>query len=284
MSLKPTTSRPDPITGTADADHPTRRHRAPRLRSLVQATPYLVRTQPWVPLAGAAGLGILIVATMSYFVGPFQRPADLIAGLRAAFAATAIGVGFVLSDPAEDLLEAVPMPAWTLRAVRVAIAIPVLALGGAGELILAARGLTADERLQGLGHRPLAWPGLTLELVGFCGLALLAAAAVDRVRWRDLGGVIAAPLGLGLIAALALAPLALLPTAYLLGATNTGHAAWISATWSWSAVAAVSVLLAGWASRDRWQRLRSHVSAPQATAGPQLSEDAMPGSAKQEGA
>jgi len=260
MPLKPAASGPEPLIGTADADLPTRSDRAPKLRSVAQATPYLVRTQPWAPLGGAAGLGLVILGAMAYFVGPFQRPADLIAGLRVAFAVTAIGVDFVLSDPAEDLLEAVPLPAWTLRALRVAIAIPVLGLGGAGELLLAAGAFTADERLQGLSHRQLSWPGLTVELIGFCGLALLAGATVDRIRWKNLGGVIAAPLGLGLMAALALAPVGLFPTAYLLDATHADHIRWETAEWSWSAVATVSVMLAGFASRDRWQRLRRHVS------------------------
>ncbi|MHB8296018.1 MAG: hypothetical protein ACYDH5_15655 [Acidimicrobiales bacterium] len=74
---------------------------------------------------------------MSYSAGPFQRPGDLVGGLRAAFAVTALGACFVLSDPAEDLLEAVPVPAWCLRALRIALALPVLALGGVGQLVLA---------------------------------------------------------------------------------------------------------------------------------------------------
>jgi len=260
MSLKPATAGPDRPTETHQTHSPRRTRRVPRLRSVTEATPHLVRTQPWAPLTGAAGLGLLIVAAMSYFAGPFQRPADLIGGLRAAFAVTALGVCFVLSDPAGDLLEAVPVPAWSVRALRMSLAVPVLALGAAGQLVLAGRAFALDERLQGQGHHTLAWPGLALELVGFSALAYMAGALVDRGRWRDLGGALAAPLGLGLIAALAIIPLGLLPTAYPLGPTRADRSAWVTAEWSWAVVAVVSLLVTGWASRDRWQRLGRRVS------------------------
>lgn len=226
-----------------------------RLRSPAQAVPHLARTQPWAPLVGAAAMGLLVVLTMSRFAGPFQRPSVLVAGLRTAFAATALGMAFLLRDPTDDLLEALPTPVRFLRATRLLIAVPAFVLAGAGQLALANHALAADQALQGLAHRPLAWPGLAIELAGFCGLTLLAAAMVGRGRWREHGGALAGPLGLGLIAALCLAPLGLTPTAYLLHPTHADHGAWRVAEAAWSAVAVLSAVLAGWASRDRWQRL-----------------------------
>jgi hypothetical protein len=207
-------------------------------------------------------MGLLVVTTMSLFTGPFQRPAVLVAGLRTAFAATALGMAFLLHDPADDLLETLPTPVRSLRAARLLITLPVLVPAGAAQLALAGHALATDEALQGLGHRPLAWPGLAIELAGFCGLALLAAAIVGRGRWRELGGALAGPLGLGLIAALCLAPLGLTPTAYLLHPTRADHGAWRIAEAAWAAVVVLSAALAGCASRDRWQRLARRIPTP----------------------
>jgi hypothetical protein len=220
------------------------------------ATPYLVRTQPWGAVAGAAGLGLFIVVVIASSSGLLQSPEDLVIGLRSAFVATSLGIAFVSSDATGELVEALPVPAWRLCAVRLALTLPALALSGAGQIVIGAHAFTVDDRLQGLGHRPLAWPGLASELVGFCGLLVIATAVVNRSRWRDLGGALAAPLGLGLIALLALLPLGLLPSTYLFSPTRVSHRTWEQAEWTWVAVAAVSGVIAAWANGDRWHRLR----------------------------
>ncbi|MHB8246125.1 MAG: hypothetical protein ACYDGN_12380 [Acidimicrobiales bacterium] len=231
------------------------RRRRVRLRTLVHAAPYLVRTQPWGPLAGIAGLGIVICAAMASFAGPFQGPQSLVEGLRAALVVTSLGVAFVFSDPAPDLLEALPAPSRMLHGLRLGLALPLVAVAALGQLMITGHAFVVDERLQGLRPRLLPWSGLVVELVGFCGLCVLAGALVGRSRWADLDGALASVFGLGLIAMLGLAPFGLLPTSYLLDATRGHRAAWVVAEWSWTATAAASIVIATWSSRDRWQRL-----------------------------
>jgi len=61
----------------------------------------------------------------------------------------------------------------------------------------------------------LPWLGLAAELAAWCLLALAAAAVVARTRWQDLGGVLAALSALAGLAILGLAPLHMLPTAFV---------------------------------------------------------------------
>jgi hypothetical protein len=92
-----------------------------------------------------------------------------------------------------------------------------------------------------LARPPAVFP-LTAQLTGWCAVAVAAAASVDRSRYADLGGAVAAPVS---FAAIALAWYAIIsrfltePPATPSGVTIT-----------WFAVAATALALACAAMRD----------------------------------
>jgi hypothetical protein len=224
------------------------------LRPAIRASLYLVHTQPWGALIGTGAAGVAVMAITDAFGNVLQSPKDIVAALRLAFAVVAFGIGFLGAEPAPSLVEALPTRLWALRAVRLVLALPIVVVVGWAQLSLAAGALATDERAQGLPHHPLAWPGLAMELAGFGALALLGAFLVGRSRWRDLGGVIAAPLALGAIAILVIVPFGLFPTAYLLVPSRPHEHAWVTAEWEWVTLSIAAMTSAVWASRDQWER------------------------------
>jgi hypothetical protein len=95
-------------------------------------------------------------------------------------------------------------------------------------------------------HLPAVYP-LLAQLTGWCALAVAAAACCDRSRYADLGGAVAAPVSLAIIALAWYSPginrLLVTPPA-------TARAA----TLAWYAITAAALALTCVAMRDRWQR------------------------------
>lgn len=202
--------------------------------SLLLATRYLAMTMPWaVLLAGcAAGLGLALAAHQ--FASPARSTAGVTLGLRAGFVPVAVTVAFLAADPQRNLTATLPAPAWLSTVVHLAIALPLVGLTGYLQLELAA--VPGPPPGPGPAAATLPWPGLLAEFAAWSACAVAVAAGVTRTRWRDLGGALAGPAALGLIALLAVA--------------SPGPA------WSWWAVGGAAALIAGWESRDPWLRFR----------------------------
>jgi hypothetical protein len=183
------------------------------------------------------------------------------------------GGGRLLQDPVRPLAASLLVRAWLTAAVRLGLALPVLAATCRAQLWLAAvaAAASAPAGLGGTGvpgpgvpapglpgggvsPAPLPWPGLAAEFAAGCAIAL-AAALVARGRWQDLDGAVAAPAALAVIAAVAVLPLHLLPTA-MAGLTAAQRQAWIMAGVRWTGVAAAAAGVGSWGRRDQWDRLR----------------------------
>ena len=90
------------------------------------------------------------------------------------------------------------------------------------------------------------------------GLKALAA-GLERTRWHDLAGIIAAVGALAVIAGLTQLPLHLLPTA-IIGMTDGQHRQWTAAWQLWAAVGAAAAAVTGWAVGDPWRRLAARIA------------------------
>lgn len=93
---------------------------------------------------------------------------------------------------------------------------------------------------------PAIYP-LLAQLTGWCALTVAVAAGTDRSRYADLGGALAAPVSLALIALATYGP----ETSHLLETPPAGtHAV----TAAWYSIATASLALTYLAMRDRWHR------------------------------
>jgi hypothetical protein len=217
-------------------------------------TGHVAGMMPWGPLLAGCLTGIAVTVALRIFAGPTESPANLSVGIRASFVPVVAGLAFLLHDPHRQLTGALPARAWLTPAVRVAMALPVLALSGTIQLQITARALAADLSAPG---RPAAlpWIALTTELAAWCALALALAAGFERTRWHDMAGFLAAVSALAVVGALTLLPLHLLPTA-ITDMTGTQQRQWATAWRVWTAVGAAGILTADWAAGDPWRRAR----------------------------
>jgi hypothetical protein len=93
---------------------------------------------------------------------------------------------------------------------------------------------------------PAVYP-LIAQLTGWCAVTVAAAVCVDRSRYADLGGAVAAPVSL---AAIALAWYAPVTSRFLVAPAATPD----GLTVAWYAVAAAALALTCTAIRDQWHR------------------------------
>ncbi|HUB41462.1 MAG TPA: hypothetical protein VMA72_21680 [Streptosporangiaceae bacterium] len=209
----------------------------------------------WGPLLAGCLTGIGVTIALRIFAGPIETPVDLGAGVRASFAPVVAGLAFLLHDPHRQLTGALPARAWLTPAIRVALALPVLALSGIIQLRVAAHALAVDLHAAGQPAAGLPWVALTGELTAWCALALALAAGLERTRWRELTGVGAAIGTLASAGALALLPLHILPAAIIFMNSAERHY-WMAAAELWVATGVTAALVAGWAAGDPWRRVR----------------------------
>jgi hypothetical protein len=216
---------------------------------------HVARILPWGPVLAGCVTGIAVTVALRIVAGPTETPVELGAGVRASFVPVIAGLAFLLHDLHWQLTGALPARAWRTPAIKIGLAMPVLALTGVIQLQFAARALATDLHA---GRQPAAglpWVALTVEGAAWCALALALAAGFDRTRWRDLGGFAAAASALALVAALALLPLHLLPAA-IIAMTSTEQHRWTVAWRLWIAAGAAAAVIAGWAAGDPWRRVR----------------------------
>ncbi len=209
---------------------------------------HLARSTPWLPLlAGClAGTGLSLAAEIT---ARDQDPRLVAVVARASFIPAMAGLAFLLQDRHWQLAASLPVPGWLGAAMRIGLVLPLLALTCWLQLQLGDRALA---RMRAGGTLPALAIGA--EFAAACAITLAAAAAVQRSRWHDLGGVIALPAGMIVLAALAFGPLRVLPTQIL--TTGTWPRAWVRATLLAVLLAGLAAFGAAWSSRDRWRRLR----------------------------
>jgi hypothetical protein len=219
---------------------------------------HVTRTMPWTTLiagclAGTAGLGLVAhVADGSH--RPFSQ-----AAVRLAFLPVVAALAFVPRSWFRPVSQATPVPAWVGPAGHLLLATPVLAVTCWAQLLI-----TADTFPPHLPDQPPAVYPLIAQLIGWCLFAVAVAVCVDRSRYADLGGAIAAPVSLAAIAVAWYTP------AISRGLTEppaTAH----GMTIAWYAIAAAALSLTCAALRDRWHRYtrnRHHGAPRQAEAQP----------------
>lgn len=156
--------------------------------SWIRVLPLLARpvsaTMPWVTLLGGclAGTGYLAVMARFYRAsGAPLGPGDL----RLAFLPAVAALAFVPRAWFLPLTRTTPVPAWVAPAGHLLLAAPVLAL-------------TCWTQLR-IGHPAAVYP-LIAQLTGWCAVTVATAVCVDRSRYADLGGAVAAPVSFAAIA------------------------------------------------------------------------------------
>ncbi|MET9070909.1 ABC transporter [Streptomyces sp. NPDC004232] len=183
----------------------------------------LWRTLPWRTLGAAAAVGLLVVgAGRAAGAGPVET----LYLLRGAGLALALGVAFLLDDPARHTTTPVPVRRAVRTLLRAALVTPVAGLWWAAVLLL----------VPGADRPPAG--DLTLE-AGTAFLLALAGAAV-AVRYGDAPEP-GRPVATALLATAVLAPL-LLPDhwALFVSPTDPGWAAGHE-RWAWLLTAAAAL-------------------------------------------
>jgi hypothetical protein len=197
----------------------------------------VLRTLPWATLGAAGGVGLLLAA-MPRLTDGEPTPWQALNLLRCVALTGALGLAFLLDDPARHSTAAVPARRLARQALRAALVAPPLALWWAAALLL----VPAD------GRPPVG--DVTLEAAAVCLLAVAGAAATVGLteRTRPGPGVAA-----GLLSAAVLAPL-LLPERWALFVPVEDDR-WAAAHDRWALLLAAAVT--AWALYGR-ERLARH--------------------------
>lgn len=220
----------------------TRRSQRPGfvlLRALPPMTRHIARTTPWATLLAGCLAGTALLAALAYFADRSQNPLGQ-GTVSVTYLPAVAALAFVPRTAFVPLAHATPVPAWLPVAGQILLAVPVLA---------ATCWLQVNLMVHTTGHAvslPALYP-LLARLIGWSALSVAAAACCDRTRYRDLGGAVAAPIGLAAIAAASVTP----GVKHLLA---TPPATPGDATLAWYGVAATALVLTGAAMRDRWHR------------------------------
>ena len=242
-----------PARGVPTASGPPTRHarrsRLSWLRALPRLARPIVQTMPWVPLLTCCltGTGYLVVmahvaSSSHWLLGPGY--------VREAFIPAVAALAFVIRAPFRPLTQVTPVPAWVAAAGHFLLAAPILAATCWAQLRIAAHNIATLT----LGHPPAIYP-LIAQLVGWCAVAVTAAACVDRSRYADLGGATAVPVS---VAAIALAWYVPITHKLLAEPPATDH----GATLAWYVVASAGLIVTSAAMRDSWHRYTRWLRLP----------------------
>jgi hypothetical protein len=216
----------------------------PRL-SWLRAVPLLARpitrTMPWLTLVTGCLAGALFLAVLGYVADTSHSPLGQ-GAVRLSFLPAIAALSFAVRAPFRPLTEATPVPAWITSAGHLLLAAPILAATCWAELRIMAH--TNPQHI--LGHAPAVYP-LIAQLTGWCAVSVAAAACVDRSRYADLAGAVAAPVTFAVIVLAWYAPRI---SRLLVEPPATAH----GVTLAWSAVACGALVVACAAMRDRWHR------------------------------
>lgn len=200
---------------------------------------HIARTMPWVTLISGCLAGLAYLSIMADLADTYHHP--LSQGIvRLAFLPAIAGLSFVLRAPFRPLAQTTPVQAWVTPAGHLLLAAPVLAATGSAQMGLMNH--TIPPGTVGAAVYPL-----IAQLAGWCAVTVAVAACVDRSRYADLGGAIAAPVT---FAAIALAWYTPIFAEYLVEPPATA----LRVTSGWYIIAAAALALACVAMRDQWHR------------------------------
>jgi hypothetical protein len=233
------------------------RERPPR-RSWIRAAPRLAgpiaRTMPWPTLITGCLAGTIMLAVVTLIARGSHWPLAQ-GAVWLTFAPAIAALAFVPRAWFRPLAQSTPVPAWLGPAGHILLAVPVLAVTCWAQL----RIMTSTSPAGHLsGAHPAAVYPLLAQLTGFCLVTVAAAACVDRTRYADLGGAIAAPVSLVAIAAAWYVPVVsrvlFHPPASARGVTT-----------AWYLIAAAALALTAAALRDQWHRYSRRPAAASRT-------------------
>jgi hypothetical protein len=210
------------------------------LRALPLLAPAISQTMPWATLVTGCLAGTVYLVVVAHFAGVSRSPLGP-GAIRLAFLPAVATLAFVPRSSFRPLHQTTPVPAWVAPAGRLLLAAPFLAVTGWAQLRIVAHTIASQSLT-----RPPAYP-LIAQLTGWCAVTVAAAACVDRSRYADLGGAVAAPVSFG---AIALAWYTPVTSRFLAGPVATPH----SATIAWYVIAAAASALTCIALRDQWHR------------------------------
>jgi hypothetical protein len=216
-----------------------RRHRLAWLRALPLLARHIARTMPWVALISGCVAGLAFLAIMANLADTYHHPLSQ-GTVRLAFLPAIAALAFVLRAPFRPLIQTTPVPAWVTPAGHLLLAAPVLA--ATGWALLGVMNHTIPPH-----SPPTAVYPLIAQLAGWCAVAVAAAACVDRSRYADLGGAIAAPVTFIFIALAWYAPVS---ARFLVQPPATA----LRLTSGWYVIASAALALACVATRDQWHR------------------------------
>jgi hypothetical protein len=225
----------------------------PLLRYL-PAIRYIARTMPWLPLLAGCAVGVVLSVTIRTFTHPSMSPDTILLAGRAVFAPVVVASGFLPGDPHRNLTVALPAPYWLSTAVRIILAIPVVAVTALIQLELTAADLGIT--LPPPAEWPMTmfkWLSLAVELTAWCLTCLAIAAVVSRTRWVELSGTVAAPATVAIVGCLAFSAVGVFPS---IASGPSDGVSWGMSDGVWSVLGVVAALLLFWSCRDPWLRVR----------------------------
>jgi hypothetical protein len=219
---------------------PVRLARLSWLRVLPLLARPVTQTMPWATLLAGCLAGTAYLAVMASLAGTSQPLGQ--GNLRLAFLPAIAALAFVARAPFRPLTQTTPVPAWAASVGHLLLAAPILGMTCWAQLRIVASTIPSHT----LGHPPAVYP-LVAQLTGWCAIAVATAACVDRSRYADLGGAVAAPVSFAAITLTWYAPII---SRFVAEPPGTPH----GVTIAWYAVATAASALTSAAMRDRWHR------------------------------
>jgi hypothetical protein len=237
-----------------------------RLDTILALTGPTFRAMRWLPFLVALAAGFVAFE----FVRPKYSDADrivpeVILALRIAMLMIALGVPFVLDDPAEETLASAPTRLWVRRVLRIAFALPILTAAwllllryGRQVLEHTPTGKDGSEAVAAGTSMRLGLPvwGLSREFATYVTTALTLSVLGARLLPERIGSIAAGPALLAIVGGAML-----LPRRLTLYAGDPRRWIWADARNRWTIALPIAV---GWMlhlCRDPGRRrLRSRIS------------------------
>ena len=221
-----------------------RRWRPSWLRALPLLARYITRTMPWATLITSCLAGLAAFTILVRVARHDQATFWLDQGtIRLSLLPAAAALAFVPYVPFRPLTRTTPVPAWVTPAGHLLLAAPFLAITFWAQLRIMAPAIPPHAPQD--PHEP--FYALIAQLIGWSAIIVAAATSTARSRFADLGGAIAAPIGLAVIALAWYTPLT---AKFLVKPPAIPHSIAIG----WYVIAAAALILTCAAMRDHWHR------------------------------